>query len=97
MPLVPGVEGSGVITKMGAEVKDFKIGDRVAWVFAWGSYAELINIPEASLVKTLLASHTSKSLLQPLNLLRGHELKFPHVRLLCPFRVYVSIETASER
>jgi NADPH2:quinone reductase len=51
MPLVPGVEGSGVITKMGAGVKDFKIGDRVAWVFAWGSYAELINIPEASLVK----------------------------------------------
>jgi NADPH:quinone reductase len=51
MPFIPGVEGSGVITKMGAEVKDFKIGDRVAWVYARGSYAELINIPEASLVK----------------------------------------------
>ena len=51
MPLIPGVEGSGVITKTGAAVRDFKIGDRVAWVFAWGSYAELINIPEASLVK----------------------------------------------
>ena len=49
------------------------------------------------LIETLLASHTSKSLLQPLYLLRGHELNFPHVRLLCPFRVYVSIETASER
>ena len=49
------------------------------------------------LIETLLASHTSKSLLQPLNLLRGHELNFPHFRLLCPFRVYVSIETASER
>src|SRR5579863_1257088 len=31
-----------------------------------------------------------------LNLLRGHELNFPHAHLLCPFRVYVSIETASE-
>jgi NADPH2:quinone reductase len=51
MPLVLGVEGSGVITKMGAEVKDFKLGDRVAWVFAWGSYAELINVKEDSLVK----------------------------------------------
>ena len=49
------------------------------------------------LIETLLASHTSKSLLQPLNLPRGHELNFPHVRLLCPFRAYVSIETASER
>ena len=34
MPFIPGVEGSGVITKMGAEVKDCKIGDRVAWVYA---------------------------------------------------------------
>jgi len=32
--LPAGYEGSGVITKMGAEVKDFKIGDRVAWVYA---------------------------------------------------------------
>jgi NADPH2:quinone reductase len=34
MPLIPGVEGSGVITKTGAAVRDFRIGDRVAWVFA---------------------------------------------------------------
>src|SRR5713101_5170023 len=32
MPLIPGVEGSGVITKTGAAVRDFKIGDRVAWL-----------------------------------------------------------------
>jgi Alcohol dehydrogenase GroES-like domain len=49
--VVPGVEGSGVITAMGAEVKEFKIGDRVAWAFARGSYAELINVAEDSLVK----------------------------------------------
>jgi hypothetical protein len=48
------------------------------------------------LIETLLASHTRKSLLQPLYRLRGHELNFPHFRLLCPFRVCVSIEAASE-
>jgi hypothetical protein len=42
------------------------------------------------------ASHTRKSFLQPLYRLRSHELNFPHFRLLCPFRVCVSIETASE-
>ena len=48
------------------------------------------------LIETLLASHTCKSFLQPLYRLRSHELNFPHFRLLCPFRVCVSIETASE-
>jgi NADPH2:quinone reductase len=51
MPLIPGVEGSGVVAKVGSNVKDFQIGDCVAWVFAWGSYAELINVAEDSLVK----------------------------------------------
>src|SRR3984885_7987183 len=37
------------------------------------------------LIETLLASHTSKSLLQPLNLLRGHELNFPTFASCVPF------------
>jgi hypothetical protein len=48
------------------------------------------------LIETLLASHTRKSFLQPLYRLRSHELTLPHFRFLCPFRVCVSIETASE-
>ncbi len=50
-PLTPGVEGSGVIISKGPEASQFVIGDRVAWVFAWGSYASHINIHEDSLVK----------------------------------------------
>jgi NADPH2:quinone reductase len=51
MPLIPGVEGAGVVVHVGADVKDFEVGDRVAWVLALGSYAEFINIPEGSLVR----------------------------------------------
>lgn len=50
-PLTPGVEGAGVIIEVGAAVTDFQQGDRVAWVFAWGSYAEYVLVEAAALVK----------------------------------------------
>lgn len=50
-PLIPGVEGAGVVIESGAAVSEFKQGDRVAWVYAWGSYAEYVLVEAASLVK----------------------------------------------
>lgn len=48
-PLVPGVEGAGrvVTAPIGSR---FTVGDRVAWYFAPGSYAERLVMPEDSLV-----------------------------------------------
>jgi NADPH:quinone reductase len=41
-PAILGLEASGVIVALGSEVKDFKVGDRVAYVNAGiGAYAEL--------------------------------------------------------
>jgi len=41
LPAILGNEGCGIISEIGAEVKDFKVGDRVAYVNAGiGSYAE---------------------------------------------------------
>lgn len=45
-----GVEGAGHILAIGAGVKTLQIGDRVAWVYAPGSYAERIAIRDSSLV-----------------------------------------------
>ena len=50
-PKVLGVEGAGRVLAIGEGVAEFAIGDRVAWVYAPGSYAELISIPATSLVK----------------------------------------------
>lgn len=55
LPFVDGQEASGVVTKLGNEVTNLKVGDRVAYVGPLGSYAEfaavpanrLISIPEA--------------------------------------------------
>ncbi|WP_455273649.1 quinone oxidoreductase family protein [Rhizobium herbae] len=49
-PKVLGVEGAGRVLAIGEGVTDFSAGDRVAWVYAPGSYAERISIPTTSLV-----------------------------------------------
>ena len=49
-PLPMGVEGAGVVTDVGSDVTEFAVGDRVAWGFADGSYAELVTVPAASAV-----------------------------------------------
>src|SRR5580658_6238004 len=50
LPFVLGQEGSGVVSSVGAEVKSYKAGDRVAWSGLLGSYAEYAAIPADRLV-----------------------------------------------
>ncbi|OMQ31299.1 quinone oxidoreductase [Ensifer sp. 1H6] len=50
-PKILGVEGAGRIVEIGEGVADFAVGDRVAWVYSPGSYAEYVSIPSVSLVK----------------------------------------------
>src|SRR5437763_9652587 len=45
LPCTLGMEGSGTVTALGAGVSHLRIGDRVAWCIAWGSYAEYACIP----------------------------------------------------
>jgi NADPH2:quinone reductase len=49
-PKILGVEGVGRVLAVGDGVEDIAPGQRVAWVYAPGSYAERIAIPVASLV-----------------------------------------------
>lgn len=51
LPLVPGQEGAGVVAAVGSAVHNIKPGDRVAWASGPGSYAELVRVPAANVVK----------------------------------------------
>lgn len=51
LPFVNGQEAAGVVSEVGADVKMFKPGDRVAYTGALGSYAEFAAVPESRLVK----------------------------------------------
>lgn len=50
LPLTPGVEGAGRVAALGDDVTTLKVGDRVAWYFVWGSYAEQVIAPVDQLV-----------------------------------------------
>ncbi|MFM9888440.1 MAG: quinone oxidoreductase family protein [Burkholderiales bacterium] len=57
-PLIPGNEAAGVVARMGAQVTEFRAGDRVAYVGTGGpfyeetgAYAEERNVPASSLVR----------------------------------------------
>jgi NADPH:quinone reductase len=50
LPFIPGQEGAGVVTEVGAQAKTVKVGDRVAWSGVLGSYAEYVVSPEEHLV-----------------------------------------------
>ena len=45
LPLVPGMEGAGVVAAVGPGVSLFREGDRVAWANGLGSYAERVLFP----------------------------------------------------
>ncbi|QIS20735.1 quinone oxidoreductase family protein [Nocardia terpenica] len=47
VPYIPGAEGTGVVAAVGAEVTEFRVGDRVAWAAAPGSYAEQVAVDAA--------------------------------------------------
>ncbi|MFN7086923.1 MAG: quinone oxidoreductase family protein [Burkholderiales bacterium] len=51
LPITLGMEGAGVVEKLGPKVKGFKVGDRVAYANPIGAYAEVLNRPVARLVK----------------------------------------------
>lgn len=50
-PFVPGMEGAGEVTAVGAGVTEFKVGDRVAYASPVGSYSTERVIPADRIVK----------------------------------------------
>src|SRR5258708_32519317 len=50
LPFTIGQEGSGIVSAVGADVRTFKPGDRVAYTGIRGSYAEYAAVPADRLV-----------------------------------------------
>ena len=51
LPFTPGGESSGIISAVGDDVKDLKIGDRVFAMTGIGAFAEKIIVPSTAVVK----------------------------------------------
>src|ERR1035441_6444 len=50
LPFVPGQEAAGTVIALGPDVSTVKVGDRVAWCHAMGTYAEYAVAPAARLI-----------------------------------------------
>jgi NADPH2:quinone reductase len=51
LPLIPGIEAAGIIASVGADVRGFAVGDRVAYAgYMGGNYAEYTPVPQEQLV-----------------------------------------------
>jgi NADPH2:quinone reductase len=50
-PFIIGQEASGVVSELGSDVKDFKLGERVAYTGITGAYADYEAVPANRLVR----------------------------------------------
>jgi NADPH2:quinone reductase len=51
VPFTPGSEGAGTVDAVGDRVRDFRVGDPVAYAMGPGAYAEYVVLPAAKIVK----------------------------------------------
>jgi NADPH2:quinone reductase len=82
LPFTMGVEGAGVVLETGTGVKDLQPGDRVAYFFSFGAYAnerlidasQLVKLPDHVSTETAAAILT-KGLTAWMMLFGAHQLK----------------------
>ncbi|MBE0621966.1 MAG: quinone oxidoreductase [Burkholderiales bacterium] len=51
LPCTLGMEGAGVVVRVGDRVSDVEVGSRVAWCISWGAYAEYACVPARLLAR----------------------------------------------
>lgn len=74
LPYTPGLEGSGIVEELGFGVKEVKIGDRVAYSYGKGSYAQAINMPVKSLIPLPVEFNFEQGAAFPLQGMTAHYL-----------------------
>jgi NADPH2:quinone reductase len=74
LPLVPGMEGAGVVTQVGPGVAAWREGDRVAWTGILGSYAGRVLLPADRAVAVPLGMSTDTAAALMLQGLTAHYL-----------------------
>ncbi len=74
LPFIPGSEGSGTITAMGAEATGFAIGQRVAWVGTPSGYATQVVVPADAALAVPAEMDLDQAAAAPLQGMTAHYL-----------------------
>lgn len=51
LPFIPGMEAAGTVIRVAPDVSTFAVGDRVAWGFNGGSYAQCVRVAADKAIK----------------------------------------------
>lgn len=76
LPYTPGREASGVVEELGPDVSKVKKGDRVAYTFGLGAYAEACNVPQDVLIPLPANVSFEQGAAFPLQGMTAHYLLF---------------------
>lgn len=74
LPFIPGLEGAGIVEEIGDDVTEVKVGDRVAYVGAIGSYAEYTIVKASQLITIPASLSFDEAAAFPLQGLTAHYL-----------------------
>ncbi len=76
LPIIPGMEGAGVVDAVGPDVTEVKVGDRVAYAMQQGSYAEYAVVSAWKLVPVPEGIDTQQAAAVMLQGMTAHYLAF---------------------
>jgi NADPH:quinone reductase len=74
LPFIPGLEAAGVVDTVGAQVTDFRPGDRVAYAHEAASYSEYATVDAAKLIRLPPALSFEEGAAVPLQGMTAHYL-----------------------
>jgi NADPH2:quinone reductase len=81
LPYTPGFEGAGIVEEIGEDVKDIKVGDRVAYTNAMGSYAEYNIVKSSQLIPLPAEISFEQGAAFPLQGITAHYLLHEYYRV----------------
>jgi NADPH:quinone reductase len=74
LPLPMGLEGAGIVERLGNGVRDLEVGERVAWCGVPGSYASHVVAPADKLLRVPAGLSTEAAAALPLQGMTAHYL-----------------------
>ncbi len=74
VPYTPGLEGAGIVEEIAPGVTEVKVGDKVAFSYGPGSYAQAINIPAKNLIAVPSGLNFEQAAAFPLQGMTAHYL-----------------------
>src|SRR6266542_3230557 len=94
LPFIPGMEGAGTISAVGAEVRNWRTGDRVIFGVRPGAFAEYVKVPASGNLMRLPAGWSDA---EGSDFAKDYAVELPRLAELGVMRPHISHRFPMER